>query len=52
MGTRSHRMPSWMFFLMLLVVLWVVYQQLSDARKHFVVNTLKQLPYLPARYAV
>ncbi|MBN2007667.1 MAG: hypothetical protein JXA21_30260 [Anaerolineae bacterium] len=52
MCTRSHRRPPLLFFLLLLVVLWVIYQQLSDAQKRLVVNTLKQLPYLPARYAV
>ncbi len=44
--------PYLCFSLLLLIVSWIVYQQLSDAQKHFVVNTLKQLPYLPARYAV
>lgn len=52
MCARSNRKPHLLFFLLLLIVLWVVYQQLSDAQKRLVANTLKQLPYLPARYAV
>jgi len=38
--------------LLLLVGLALVYQNLSEAQKRFIQNILRQVPYLPARYAV
>jgi len=38
--------------LLLAVALFVGYQRLSDSQKRFVQNLARQLPYLPARYAV
>ncbi|HOT90999.1 MAG TPA: hypothetical protein PLJ78_03115 [Anaerolineae bacterium] len=40
------------WLLLLLVGLALVYQNLSEAQKRFIQNILRQVPYLPARYAV
>jgi len=43
----------WLAFLLLLIVILLVgYSSLSESKKRFIVNMLRQLPYLPARYLV
>lgn len=43
----------WLTFLLLLgLVLCVGYSQLSESKKRFIANTLRQVPYLFARYQV
>ncbi len=47
---KQKRCGFWL--LLFLVGLVLVYRNLSEAQKRFVQNILRQVPYLPARYAV
>lgn len=54
MGKKTLTTGQIVFVLLLLlaVTLLIGYQRLSDSQKRFVQNLVRQLPYLPARYAV
>ncbi len=49
---RSRATNRLLVILLLVAVLILRYQSLSDSQKRFLHNLLRQLPYLPARYMV